>query len=464
MRDYQIADLAYYIARPKCFNLSDPGTGKTPSVCVYQQYLWEHCQVASVWVQPKGLMAKNKRELLRFTDLKPEDIVIVDGTPEQVEAALKSDAKIFLMGFRRWTLSWKSLPKRVRAVIVDESHRGFKNADSSACQALFEAFRTKRMEYFLAMTGTLISGDLTSAYPMIHVVEPRYYMSVKHFLNYHTVKNFEGKVIGWRNHEKISRILGTHGIRRTFKDVFGEQEIVHQCEAAELSPKQEEYYRQFEEEAILELEKFFLDGTQPGVGFIRARQLLEHPNRFPDITNPGEFLDLIPNELSGKEMLLEQHLLDHQTTGMPLIIFSPLVPQQIRISELCKRLKLSHRMMNGSIKMSERDTIDKDFQAGKFQVLIASPAVCDVGYNWQYLGGKELDHIIFMAPDYLDSTINQAIGRGVRGKRETPLRVTYLYYPDTIDMRVFQIVHRKSVDAHLVDSNRPVLDFGGLLS
>ena len=49
LRDYQIADLAYYIANPRCMNLSDPGTGKTPSVCVMQFHLWVNEQARTAW-------------------------------------------------------------------------------------------------------------------------------------------------------------------------------------------------------------------------------------------------------------------------------------------------------------------------------------------------------------------------------------------------------------------------------
>lgn len=460
LRPDQIADLACYIQSPKMMNLSDPGTGKTPSVCVYQFYLWDSLGVGSVWIQPKGLMSKNRREILRFTNFKPEDVVIVDGSPAEIKAQLASGAKVFLMGFRRWTLSYKDLPAYVRAVQIDESHRGFKNPNSSASLALEMAFKNQ-MEYFLPMTGTLISGKLESAYMMIRIIEPRYYLSYQDFLNQHAVYNDDGKIIGWQNHAKLSRILGRHGIRRTFKDLFGEQEIVEQTTNVDMTSKQRENYVTFEKEALLELEKFFISGTEPGVSFIRARQILEHPNQFPDLTEKGKWVDIMPGEAPGKELVFESDLEDHVETGMPLIVYSPLVPQQERLAEICRKMKVSYRLINGSVPMKERDQIDLDFQAGKFQVLIASPQCCDVGYSWQFIGDKELDHIIFMTADWLDSTINQAIGRAVRGPRTTPLRVTYYRYADApVDCRVFEIATMKSIDAHLVDQSRRIITFG----
>ena len=73
LRDYQVADLAFYMAKPRCMNLSDPGCGKTPSVCVYLYFLWSTQNVKSVWTMPKSLLKKNKEEFFLFTDFKEED-------------------------------------------------------------------------------------------------------------------------------------------------------------------------------------------------------------------------------------------------------------------------------------------------------------------------------------------------------------------------------------------------------
>lgn len=458
MRDYQIADLAYYIANPKCMNLSDPGTGKTPSVCVYQQYLWEHCQVRTAWVQPKGLMEKNRRELLRFTDFKPDDIVIVDGSPAQVKAALASDAKVFLMGPRRWTLSWKGLPSDCTALIVDEQQKCFKRPESAATQSMMEAFRSKRFTYYLAMTGTLVSGSLDTAYPAIAVIEPRYYVSYKHFMTYHGVYNFEGKLIGFRNHDKISRILGTHAIRRTFSEIYGDQEIVYQTQYASMTDRQRELFETFKEDAVLELEKFYLTGTEPGVAFIRARQIQETPNRIPDLTSPGDTVDILEGELPGKLQLLTQHLEDHHDLNQPCLVFTPMVQQQNQLLHLAREVGLRTELINGSVSMKERDDINVKFDNGELDCIICSPECADVGLNLQWSGGRETAHVIFVSSPYLDDTCLQAIRRAVRGKRESPLRVTFMAYEDSLDQRIFSILKRKSVDAHLVDPNRPVLD------
>ena len=462
LRVDQVADLAYYIANPKCMNLSEPGTGKTPSVVVYQWFLWSKLGTGTAWVMPKSLLHKNKREILRFTDFKDEDICILEGTPVQILKKLASNAKVYLVTFRRWTISWRNLPDFVTAMMVDEFHKGFKSPDSQACQAMFSAFKWNRFQYFVPMTGTMVSGRLDSAYSAIHVVNPEYYLSYKSFLYSHALYDFDDKIIGWKNHAKLAAIFGRHGIRRLFKDIHGEQEVVYHTEVCEMTAKQRKMYDEFKENALLELEKFFIGGTEPGVNFIRARQLMEHPNFFPDLTKGTDFVDIMPGELPGKLEHLDVHLDDHENTGKPLIIFSALVPQQNQVKKMFDSRGVTYGFINGQVcyingVKATRDDVDVAFQAGKIQFLIVSPVCADVGFNWQFWGEVEVDHIVFLTTDYLDTTILQAIQRAIRGNRSTPLWVSFMEYEDSLDQHILGIAYRKSVDANKVDPTRKIL-------
>ena len=461
LRTEQIADLAFYMGMKRCMNLSDPGTGKTPSVCVMQYWLWNDQQVGTAWVMPKRLLKKNYRELLRFTHFTEKDIVILDGNAKQIDKQLASGAKVFLMGFRRWTLSWRRLPDYVKALHVDEIHKGFKSAESAATLSMFAAFDTKRFDWFIAMTGTLISGKLSSCYPSIRVIEPRYYSSEQQFLYQHAIYDWEDKIIGWKNHEKLAAIFGTHGIRRLFSDIFGEQEIVMQPEVTYMEPEQRRMYDEFHEKAIVDLDKFFLTGAEPGVSFIRARQLMEHPNRFPDLTTPGQFIDVIPGRKPGKEELLDFHLDDHEDSGKPLIIYTAMIPQQESICAELARRGLKYGRIHGGMSLAQSDKVATDFEEGRIQFMVCSPACADVGFNWQFCGEQEVDHIIFMTTDFLDTTVTQAIRRAIRGKRSTPLRVTFFEYEDSVDQKIFAIIHAKSVEANKVDPSRPILQLSG---
>ena len=125
--------------------------------------------------------------------------------------------------------------------------------------------------------------------------------------------------------------------------------------------------------------------------------------------------------------------------------------------KLCQKYDLKVGLINGSVTGKKRDAVDVGFMDGQLNTLVCSEVVADVGFNWQFCGKQEVEHLAFMAQGYLDTTFLQARQRAIREKRNTPLRVSIFEYEDSIDQKVFSIIYRKSVEANKVDPTRPVL-------
>lgn len=470
LRDYQVADLAFYIRERRCANLSDPGTGKTPSVCVYFYWLWKEQQKRSVWVMPKSLLKKNKQEILEFTHFKDEDVLIFDGTPKQRQKLLEnSDAKVWLMGFRRFADDWRTLKKThpdFDLLCVDEIHMGFGGAESNQTEQMWAATAAKnydKFDRFLAMTGTLVNGKLDTAYPTIKVIEPRYYPMHQTFLNIHAIKDFWGSICGWRNHARLGQILQKHSIRRSFESVYGKNEVVTQVERVPMGKTQRKKYDEFKKRAVLDLGDRFLssDGVE-AVQTTRLRQIMAHPEnvrlpvKWDAEGKPIEFKEynlLGRNEPTGKDDRLDVHLTDHRNSEEPIIIFAAFKKEVDRIAELAKKKGLNVGKIHGGVSMKQRGWVDEQFRAGNLDVVVATPETAAVGFNWGHV-----DHIVFVSIDYKDTNYIQARRRAERGVRAKPLRVTVLEYEDSIDQAIFAIVERKSKDAHLVDETQAKIE------
>lgn len=469
LRDDQIEDLAYLIKNPKVILGNEPGTGKTPTVCVYQRHLWNTQKMGTIWVQPKSLLNKNRKEAYRFGQWENEDdVVIVDGTPDQVDDILKKPAKVWLMGFRRFQMLQDEgrLPDNARAFISDEHHKGFGGHESQQTGAMYDFMRGPG-EIFVPMTGTIINGKLDTAYPAIQVISPEYYGTFKAFQNYHHINDmFTGKRIGFRNHAFLREILEYHGTYRKWSSIFGKRNVVFQVEYCDMESEQWSIYREFEKNALVELDKFFIDGSLPGVAFIRARQILDHPNQFPDLSDPEgrKFVDIIPGKRSGKLERIDLHLTDHAENGTPVVIFASLVPQQLEILRLAQSMGMKFGLLNGGVSAVNRAIQDEAFQAGELQGLVVSSDVADVGFNWQFWGPNkvEVSHCIFASLPYLDTTMFQAYCRFIRETRKQPLRVTVLKYNDSrVEYRMSEIIRDKSANAKLVDPTLDLIDLTG---
>ena len=181
LRSDQIADLALLMNDPMKMHLSDPGTGKTPTVCVYQNYLWHEHHTPSVWPMPKSLLKKNHDEALLWGGWQDDEVVILDGPWESAPKG----AKVYLMGFDRFGMQQEKFPPEFQAIQIDEFHKGFGGHASARTQALYH-FMDRQGKFFTPMTGTLIAGKLETAYPALQVIEPRYYGTFESFKNFHT--------------------------------------------------------------------------------------------------------------------------------------------------------------------------------------------------------------------------------------------------------------------------------------
>lgn len=448
-RPYQIEDLAFFIKQKKCAFLHDPGAGKTLPACLGMEYVWSRHQKKSYWIMPKSLLAKNKQELIECTNFSEHEIMIVDGTPKERAIQMGSkNAKVFLMGFKRFSDDWQTLRNlhpEMGAIFIDEFHMGFKSHNSKRTKELFKCARL--CDFFLAMSGTLIDGRLDSCYPAIHIIEPRYYANHWSFKVQHAIIDEYGTVIAWTNHAKIGHIFKKHCVRRTFKEVYGsDEQPVIIPELCQMHPKQREAYKEFEDKAILELSDEFLEGFNPGVHAIRCRQIMAHPETF-GLLKEGE--------LTGKDESLLVHLQDHINKKEPVLIYASLQPEQERIYRLCQKEGFNVGLINGNVSAKERARIDEDFRAGRIDALVGSAATAAVGYNWSHI-----DHVIFASLDYQDVNFTQAYKRCIRGKRDKRLWVTLLEYEKSIDQRIFEIVNRKSEDLHAVDDTYDKLNIG----
>lgn len=442
-RPHQIADLAFYMTQRRCLNLSDPGAQKTGSAAMHTWWKWSEKGIKSAWAMPKSLLRKNRQDILDFSHFREDEVAILDGTPAQREHIMQQkEAKVLLMGFDRWADDWENIlhhHPQLGHLTVDELHLGFAGHESARTQHLYDSMR--EVDTFLGMTGTIIKGRLSSAYPALQIIEPRLYGSYGGFLGFHAVRDdFSRKITGWRNHEKLRQIFMNVAVRHTFEEVHGPESKVIIPELCDMSPAQRKVYDQMEEAALVELEESFLAAGSPAVAAIRCRQLMAHPETFG-----------LKVGTTGKDERLKIHLGDAVQSGEPIAVFASLVPEQLRIVELAKSMGLRTGLINGSVSAARRAEIDAQFQAGLLDCVVASPATAGIGFNWNHLRV-----MVFASLDYQDDSFMQAYRRGIRGKRETPLLIYVLEYRDSIDQRIMRIIEMKSRESHLVDPTKEV--------
>jgi len=451
LRDYQVNDLAVAIKNPRSFNFSEPGTGKTPVFCALSWYYWTKKGKKTIIVQPNHLRNKNRLEVIRFSGFEPHEVKVIERLDETLgprkrksvpEANQQTgyinyiddpEIKVFVVGFTFLKNYWEELVEKhpeIDLVVIDEGHEGYKTYNSKASRELYALM--DRTEGFYYCTGTPIDGRLDSCFTAIHIVCPQYYGSYLGFRAQHAgfIDDYD-KVVFWQNEEKVTEIFNRHGVIHTWEEVHGEEKRhVEIVDDIKMNEKMLEAYTEFEEMACVELEGMFLDGSNPGVATMRARQIINCPHIF-DI-----------KERTAKHDYLEG-------LAQPGMVVFGSMPEEVEANaEILRELGLSVGVMHGGVSNAKRVEIDRAYVAGELDVICATPAVAATGWNWQ-----RTKIIVFTSLSYSDSNVEQAIKRGEREARDEHLQVYFLEYLKSVDQKVRKIVVKKENLSHTVMEN-----------
>lgn len=473
LRSDQLKDFARLWNTKRLVHRGDAGTGKTPTICVLQKARWTEHGQGTVWAMPLKLMKKNYDEAMLWGGWAEGDVVIIMSKADLMK---NLNAKVFITGYSQFGLRWEDLPPHVKSIDIDEWHKGFGGHESKRTQALYEFIDTRvgTEGWFVPMTGTAYNGSPDSIYPIIQIILPTAYGTLQAFQNiHHIVDPFTGKILGYDGLDVLEDIMTSISITRAWSEVHGPEEVVPEIVRVEMSAKQRRAYDQFKDEGLLELEQFFVDGTKPGPAFIRARQIMEHPNFFPNLALLAEdqvfstssadladaWVDITPGEMPAKLDLFEMDCERHRANRTPFVAFSAMIPQQRQMLEIAKKAGLTAALLNGSTTAKETALIDAEFKAGRLQCIIGSSQVADCGFNWQDWGNQEVNECIFVSLPYQDTAIMQAYKRFMRRKRLTALRIKLYAYINSMDQHVMRLTKRKSVEATVVEPGRQPLPF-----
>lgn len=414
---------------------------------------------------PTSLFHQNYKSFFKFTHFKPEEIVILRGTKKQRRKQMADpNGKVFIASFNFFAPSgtwdnpgpseYDALREhhKIGALFVDEWHMGFKSLTSKRTQGLL--FSLQWIPIFVPMTGTAVDGHLDSVYPLIHAIEPRYYLNYQDFLNQHCVYDFYGKKTGqWKNVQKVKEILARHCVRHTFEEVHGADETIIEPRGCDMDPHHQELYDDYESTGLMMTHSEGLKEAAHGAEMVlRLRQLCNCPEIFAegDFCQPG-----VKKVHLTKDEMIETDIESALQANKKVLIFAVFKAEQDRLVKICEAAGARVALLNGTVAQGKpREAIEHGFRNGEFDIVVASAEIASVGYDWPHL-----DIVMFYSLDYKDTNFLQGYRRGVRGKREKPLLVyVYFYEGRNVERDVIDIIEGKMKIANQSDPTRIVFD------
>ena len=217
---FQREGVLFAVRAGRCLIADEMGLGKTIQAIGAVEVLKRELGARrTLIVCPTSLKYQWKHEIEKFAG---HGAVVIEGTPGRRHGQYYSDA----YSEAAYTIAHYNIvgadlaainAARFDTVILDEAQR-IKNWNTKLARDVKRIAST----YAIVLTGTPIENKLEELYSILSFIDPYALGPVYRFLETHQIKDDNGKVIGYRELNKIQNVLADVVIRRRKKDVLKE--------------------------------------------------------------------------------------------------------------------------------------------------------------------------------------------------------------------------------------------------
>lgn len=413
-------------------NANQMGLGKTYETIMAIENLDSDLNLI---ICPKFVRSSWRNELVKWLDLDPSEINIIEGTPKERLEASKDLKQYNIINYELLRNFKDSAVRQLTrtkwdTIVADEAHR-LKNRKAKQTKGV----KRLKSKYRFALTGTPIQNKPDDLWSILHWLDP--FLSGKSFWRFvETFCNIEDGFFGKEilglttndyNLNALRNILGRIMSRRS-----SDKELPDRIDipiTLELDSRHKKLYTNVKKKILIELDEdreLFINS-----GLVRLLRLQQ------TTSNPGLFDDKISNP---KFKYIQELMEDNEETKF--LVFS-------RFKQTIYAL---HGELGDNSVVITGDTEDIDSEIESFkkpgkQVLLATIGAIGEGVDGlQHIS----DSIIFIDKDWSPAVNSQAVGRLLRKGQKNNVKVYDVQIENTIDEYVERLLNMKKEDIEKV--------------
>ncbi len=371
-----------------------------------------------------------KREIERFTD---EKAMIVAGSADARRRIYGTHDCLFKITNYEAVLRDVGPISRFRPdlVILDEAQR-IKNFNTKTADAVKRIPR----KHAMVLTGTPLENKLEDVYSIVQFLDPDRLSPLWSFAADHFMlsRNKKGKILGYRNLDKLHRELQSIVVRRKKKDVLEQlpDEIVNNY-YIELSDRQQKIHSGLTQSLLPLINKKFLTPMD-------LRRIQELLLKMRQVCNSTYLIDR-KTQISPKLKELASILSDIGVhDGRKVVIFSEWTTMTYLIARQLSNAGIPFVELSGKIPVHRRqDLIDEFTNNADCRVFLSTDAG-GTGLNLQ-----AADCVINFELPWNPARMNQRIGRVSRiGQESGTINVINLIAKNSIEERIYAGIQLKT--------------------
>lgn len=263
---YQIEGKQFLLEKGSALLGDEVGLGKTiQSLAVVDHHLHHDASVTTLIFCPSILKYQWRTEILKFLDVKEDDIVVIEGTAKKRKEQWSSKAKFYIANYELIQRDFKLIDQRAYTfIIADEATRLSNPFSNTVAGAVVPHSRPKRRVggikalrsvHRLALTGTPVSNSAQDVWSILDWVQPKCLGNYWSFINKYCVKNFWGAITASKNVDLLAQLIEPHIIRRLKVDVLPQLPDKIMADVSfELSDDEQKLYDQIKKDLLFEIQ------------------------------------------------------------------------------------------------------------------------------------------------------------------------------------------------------------------
>ncbi|MBS1588526.1 MAG: DEAD/DEAH box helicase [Bacteroidetes bacterium] len=243
---YQQQGVTFALRKSRCLIADDMGLGKTIQAIGAAEGMKKLFGISKVLIIcPTSLKYQWKSEIEKFTD---SSLCVVEGNIAEREKQYADESLYKICTYNVVGRDINAINKNeFDLVILDEAQR-IKNWQTLTAQNV----KKVQSKHCIVLTGTPLENKLEELYSVVQMVSPLHLGALFRFVSAHQITAEDtGKVIGYKDLDKIAALLQSVLLRRHKRDVLKQlPERMDKNIFVPMTPKQLDYYNEANENVI----------------------------------------------------------------------------------------------------------------------------------------------------------------------------------------------------------------------
>jgi len=414
---YQLDGIAFAAGAGRAILADDMGLGKTIQGIGTAELLCRHCAVEKVLIVcPTSLKSQWRSEIHRFCD---KDCQVVSGRASERAGQYKNGAFFTICNYEQVMRDVKSIEQvRWDLIILDEGQR-IKNWEAKTSRTI----KSLRSRFALVLSGTPLENRLDDLFSVVEFVDDRRLGPSFRFFNTHRIVDEKGRLLGYKNLDKLRAKLSGIMLRRTRSQVM-KQLPPRTDEIIRIAPTEEQYDINRAQRIIIQsiVNKPYISEMD----FLRLQKALLVCRMAADSTF---LVDKEPPGYSSKLERLAELLEDlNAEPGRKIVLFSEWTTMLGLIEPILKDLKMGYVRLDGSVPQKKRAQLVHTFRTDPDCKLFITTNAGSTGLNLQ-----TANTVINVDLPWNPAVLEQRIARAHRMGQKNPVQVFILVTENTIE-------------------------------